>query len=93
MRFKWDKGDLLKEMNVFLTSLLPLPNPLMTGPDNLMGNGGSGPAFGPATGSRGPSGRISILAAVFSGRQLDVVESFRKLDGRVQELLCMNRGR
>lgn len=35
-----------------LTSLLPRPNPLITGPDSLMGKGGSGES-GPATGSRG----------------------------------------
>jgi hypothetical protein len=35
------------------TSLLPRPNPLITGPDNRTGKGGSGPASGPATGSRG----------------------------------------
>ena len=40
------------------TSLLPLPKPLITDPDNLMGNGDSGPPSGPATGSRVPSGRI-----------------------------------
>jgi len=43
-----------------LTSLLPLPNPLMTGPDSRIGNGGSGPLSGPATGSRGLSGLILI---------------------------------
>jgi hypothetical protein len=42
------------------TSLLPRPNPLMTGPESLIGNGGSGPESGPATGSRGPSGRIVL---------------------------------
>ena len=42
-----------------LTSLLPLPKPLITGPRSLIGNGGSGPDSGPAYGSRGPSGRIS----------------------------------
>jgi len=31
----------------------------MTGPDSLIGNGGSGPLSGPATGSRGPSGRMA----------------------------------
>lgn len=35
-----------------LTSLLPRPNPLITGPDSLIGKGGSGES-GPATGSRG----------------------------------------
>lgn len=29
-----------------------------------MGNGGSGPESGPATGSRGPSGRIFLLEVV-----------------------------
>lgn len=43
------------------TSLLPRPNPLITGPDNRTGYGLSGPASGPATGSRGLSGRILIL--------------------------------
>ena len=42
------------------TSLLPLPKPLITGPDSLIGNGDSGPESGPATGSRGPSGRILL---------------------------------
>src|SRR2546423_9187347 len=49
----------LEEEQVSLTSLLPRPNPLITGPDSLIGKGGSGPESGPATGSRGPSGRIS----------------------------------
>lgn len=47
------------------TSLLPLPNPLITGPDNRMGYGCSGPASGPATGSRGPSGRIFFFFGPF----------------------------
>lgn len=41
------------------TSLLPRPNPLITGPDRRTGYGGSGPLSGPATGSRGPSGRMA----------------------------------
>jgi hypothetical protein len=40
------------------TSLLPRPKPLMTGPESLIGKGATGPESGPATGSRGPSGRI-----------------------------------
>lgn len=38
-----------------LTSLLPRPNPLITGPCNLMGNGDSGPLSGPANCSRSRS--------------------------------------
>ena len=30
------------------TSALPLPNPWITGPDSLNGNGASGPLSGPA---------------------------------------------
>lgn len=44
-----------------LTSLLPLPNPLMTVPSNHRGKGCSGPSSGPAVGSRGPSGRIVFV--------------------------------
>jgi hypothetical protein len=51
----FDAVEILEEG---LTSLLPRPKPLMTGPERRMGYGGSGPASGPATGSRGPSGRI-----------------------------------
>lgn len=43
------------------TSLLPRPKPLITGPDRRTGYGCSGPLSGPATGSRGPSGRMARL--------------------------------
>ncbi len=39
-----------------LTSLLPLPKPLITLPSNRSGNGDSGPLSGPTTVGRGPSG-------------------------------------
>ena len=45
---------------VLLTSLLPRPKPLMTGPRSLSGKGGCG-VSGPAMGSRGPSGRTIVL--------------------------------
>lgn len=45
------------------TSLLPLPKPLITFPSSRSGKGGSGPLSGPATGSRGPSGRMLVLLA------------------------------
>lgn len=54
----FDRRKIDKQSRQRRTSLLPLPKPLMTGPDSLIGNGGSGPPSGPATGSRGPSGRI-----------------------------------
>lgn len=41
------------------TSLLPLPKPLMTFPSSRRGKGGAGPASGPATRSRGPSGLMA----------------------------------
>ncbi|KAG5289358.1 hypothetical protein I7I48_08670 [Histoplasma ohiense] len=47
------------------SSLLPLPKPLMTGPESLMGYGGAGPESGPATGSRGPPGRILSSPAIW----------------------------
>jgi hypothetical protein len=53
------KCDLRKGGVVWHTSLLPRPKPLITGPDNRMGNGAIGPASGPATGSRGLSGLIA----------------------------------
>lgn len=34
------------------TSLLPRPNPLITGPEIRMGKGGSGPESGPTTSGR-----------------------------------------
>jgi hypothetical protein len=43
------------------TSLLPLPNPLITFPSSLSGKGASGPESGPAVGSRGPSGRMVFV--------------------------------
>jgi hypothetical protein len=50
------------------TSLLPRPNPLITLPSSLIGNGVSGPLSGPAVGSRGPSGRIAVsVPRVFLG--------------------------
>jgi hypothetical protein len=50
------------------TSLLPRPNPLITLPSSLIGNGVSGPLSGPAVGSRGPSGRIAMsVPRVFLG--------------------------
>ena len=50
-------------MRVYVyTSLLPLPKPLTTLPFNFSGKGGSGPASGPATGSRGLSGRMLCFA-------------------------------
>jgi hypothetical protein len=42
------------------TSLLPRPNPLITLPSSLSGNGFSGPSSGPAVGSRGPSGLMVV---------------------------------
>jgi hypothetical protein len=42
------------------TSLLPRPNPLITLPSSLSGNGFSGPLSGPAVGSRGPSGLMVV---------------------------------
>ena len=42
------------------TSLLPLPKPLTTGPDNRIGKGGEGPVDGPATGERARGGRWTI---------------------------------
>lgn len=53
--------DVYMHVCMQLTSLLPLPNPLITGPESRIGNGGSGPVLGPATGSRGPEGRILSL--------------------------------
>lgn len=43
------------------TSLLPLPNPLITLPSSRRGNGASGPLSGPAVGSRGPSGLMIVV--------------------------------
>lgn len=54
---------------VALTSLLPRPKPLMTGPHILIGKGCSGPESGPATGSRGPSGRIARYRVLKQIRQ------------------------
>lgn len=54
----WMTSRYRKANQVVCTSLLPRPNPVMTGPDSLIGKGASGPESGPATGSRGPSGRI-----------------------------------
>ena len=53
-----DRIELQRNTSHELTSLLPRPNPLMTGPCILTGNGDSGPESGPAKVSRGPSGRI-----------------------------------
>lgn len=41
-----------KVPNKLLTSLLPLPNPLITGPARRIGYGASGPFSGPTTRSR-----------------------------------------
>ena len=49
------------EKNKQHTSLLPLPNPLITLPSSLRGNGASGPLSGPAVGSRGPSGLMIVV--------------------------------
>jgi hypothetical protein len=49
-----------RKIDPWLTSLLPLPKPLITGPESLIGNGASGPESGPANGSRAPSGRIFV---------------------------------
>lgn len=49
------------------TSLLPRPNPLITGPDKRIGNGASGPASGPATGSRGLSVLILTVTVQLNG--------------------------
>lgn len=40
------------------TSLLPRPNPFTTFPFSCSGKGGSGPASGPVTASRGALGRM-----------------------------------
>jgi hypothetical protein len=48
-------------MKIKHTSLLPLPNPLITLPSSLSGKGASGPESGPAVGSRGPSGRMVFV--------------------------------
>ena len=68
------KGRKLHDQNR-LTSLLPRPKPLITGPLSLIGNGDSGPLSGPASGSRGPlgGGIVSISDQIFcmsvSGRR------------------------
>lgn len=58
-----------KKKNEQHTSLLPLPNPLITGPSRRIGKGGSGPLSGPATGSRGVSGRRIFLSTSFRWRK------------------------
>ena len=52
-----------------LTSLLPRPNPLITGPDRRMGYGDDGPESGPVTGSRGVSGRMVVARQVGLGKE------------------------
>lgn len=54
---KREKSKIYIEINK-PTSLLPLPKPLITGPESFIGNGDLGPDSGPATGSRGPARRI-----------------------------------
>lgn len=54
--FRW-RGD--------FTSLLPRPNPLITGPERRMGNGVSGPESGPETGGRGVEDGISFFLFSF----------------------------
>lgn len=54
--FRW-RGD--------FTSLLPRPNPLITGPERRMGNGVSGPESGPETGGRGVEDGISFFLSSF----------------------------
>lgn len=49
----------MNAINNGLTSLLPRPNPLITGPCNLIGNGSSGPLSGPAYNSLSPLVAIS----------------------------------
>ena len=43
------------------TSFEPRPNPFTTFPFSFSGYGGSGPASGPVTGSRWPSGRMAWI--------------------------------
>lgn len=62
-----------------LTSLLPRPNPLITGPDKRMGYGASGPSSGPATVSRG----LSMGIAMAKGVVFKMVVSFFWAFGRV----------
>jgi len=63
LKLRLTKGDTTES----LTSLLPLPNPLITLPSSLRGNGASGPLSGPAVESRGPSGRILTLECASKG--------------------------
>lgn len=49
-----------KRQQIKHTSLLPLPKPFITLPPSLIGKGGSGPASGPAIGSLGPFGFITV---------------------------------
>ena len=56
------------------TSALPLPKPFTMSPLSFTGKGASGPDSGPATGSRGPSGRM--MAQCFSRRNFACNEIF-----------------
>ena len=49
-------GDYEYDISIRLTSLLPRPKPLITGPLKRSGNGASGPESGPTIGSLGPLG-------------------------------------
>jgi hypothetical protein len=79
---------------VELTSRLPLPNPLITGPLNLIGNGASGPFSGPAYRSLGPFGLIveNILTSC-GGREIlgDALSLDRAFGDRALGLVVMRR--